>query len=423
MQEQDGGDPDPDHPEGLPAGYTYFGQFLDHDVTFDPTSNLQRENDPRQVEDFRTPRLDLDAVYGSGPLDMPYLYDQQAEPRGTFLLLGDSRAQHGPGFAPEDLPRNAQGRALIGDPRNDENAIVTQLHLAFLKLHNRVVRGLLADGSAGRDPGEVFRQARTIVRLHYQWVVVHDFLPRVLPDGLLDRLLDGSSGSKRARSAFRFEGEPFMPVEFSVGAYRFGHSLVRPSYRLNAHATRVRLFTDHPDPMDPTHLGGFRPLLDRLVVDWRRFLKLAGRAPQPARRIDTRLAGPLASLPGGVAPRGFAGRSLAWLNLRRGRSMELPSGQDVARALGERPLRDGVLRLGGTPAPLWYYVLAEAETVGKGRRLGPVGGRIVAEVVLALLRADPESLLSIPGWTPSLGRRRGRFTLADLVAYATGPPA
>jgi heme peroxidase len=425
--------PDLDHPD-LPAGYTYFGQFIDHDLSFDPVSNLRLPNDPSQLEDFRTPRLDLDMVYGGGPWDMPYLYDQLAEPHGA-LLVGDSRAEFGADFAAEDLPRNANGRALIGDPRNDENAIVAQLHLVFLKLHNRVLLELRGGEHAGHwsgHPREAFWEAQRIVRWHYQWVVVRDFLPQVLPDGLLEGLFGRASRPERPRRATwrdrqgrrlaSFADAPFMPVEFSVGAYRFGHSLVRPSYRLNARATDVRLFAPSPDRLDASHLGGFRPLLDRLVIDWGGFLELVpGRSPQHARRLDAKLAGPLSSLPAGVAPQGEAGRSLAWLNLRRGKTMGLPSGQAVAAVLGAPPLDADVLQLAGAPAPLWYYVLAEAATVGEGRILGPVGGGIVGEVILELLAADPASFVNAKQpWTPFLGNRPNKFTLADLAAYATG---
>jgi hypothetical protein len=429
MHQEDGADLD--HPD-LPAGYTYFGQFLNHDLTFDPVSSLRLPNDPGQLEDFRTPRLDLDTVYGSGPGDMPYLYDQGAEPGGALLLIGDSRAEFGDSFAVEDLPRNIEGRALIGDPRNDENVIIAQLHLAFLKFHNRVASALLDGEHASYwsgDPAELFWEAQRIVRWHYQWVVVHDFLPRIVAEGLIEDLLARPSGSKRTRRPgtrsrperrfFRFDDELFMPVEFSVGAYRFGHSLVRPSYELNAWATNVRVFVEYPDPLDAGHLGGSRPLLDRLVIDWDRFLSLTRRRPQPARRLDTKLAAPLTNLPAGVAPPGEAGRSLAWLNLMRGRAMGLPSGQDVAEALGEPRLDDDDLGLDGVPAPLWYYILAEAATRGGKRRLGPVGGRIVAEVILGLLTADSQSFLAAnPAWTPFLGDKRDQFTLADLVRYA-----
>ncbi|HZB59725.1 MAG TPA: peroxidase family protein [Actinomycetota bacterium] len=302
MREQGG---DLDHPD-LPAGYTYFGQLVDHDLSFDPVSSLQLGNDPAEVEDFRTPRFDLDMLYGGGPLDMPYLYAQDGRSRGELLLLGDSRAQFGPGLATEDLPRNADGRALIGDPRNDENAILAQLHLAFLKLHNRVVDDLRAGRHrahwAGQE-GELFREAQRIVRWHYQWVVAKDFLPRVLPPGLLEALL-APAPDRPGRRPLAFDGAPFMPAEFAVAAYRFGHTLVRPSYQVNARAPKVRLFAAGPDPLDPTHLGGFRPLPARLVVDWSRFLDLSpADPPQPARRLDTRLAAPLTSLPPASPPR------------------------------------------------------------------------------------------------------------------------
>ena len=108
---------------GIPAGYTYFGQFIDHDITFDPMSSLMKQNDPDGLVDFRTPALDLDNLYGRGPADQPYMF----EPNGRKFLLGDRMLT---GDAPErnlthDLPRFHQ-RALIGDKRNDENVIVSQ---------------------------------------------------------------------------------------------------------------------------------------------------------------------------------------------------------------------------------------------------------------------------------------------------------
>jgi Animal haem peroxidase len=349
-------------------------------------------------------------VYGGGPEDMPYLYAQDRRARGE-LLVGNSRAQFGSRFATRDLPRNAEGRALIGDPRNDENAILAQLHLAFLQLHNRVV-GALRDGA----DGDLFGEAQRIVRWHYQWVVVRDFLPRVLPAALIEGLM-----RNRRRRRLVFDGAPFMPAEFAAAAFRFGHTLVRPSYQVNARARNVRLFATSPDPLDADHLGGFRPLPAGLVVDWSRFLDLDPAAPpQPARRLDTRLAAPLTRLPAGVGPPGTAGRSLAWLNLTRGNAMGLPSGQAVAAALGAPPVPPAALRLAGAPAPLWYYLLAEAASLGEGRQLGPAGATIVAETIAALLWADPGSFVhATPPWTPFLGPEPGRFTLADLVAYAT----
>lgn len=165
----------------IPSGYTYLGQFVDHDITFDPSSNLQRMNDPEGLVNFRTPRFDLDSLYGSGPADEPFQYDENSG--GTKLLIGKGRhtgnaeVAAGTVTADDDLPRNEQGRALIGDPRNDENTIVSQLHLTFLKLHNKFVDQVSAEqGLTGED---LFKEAQKLTRWHYQWVVVHDFLERI----------------------------------------------------------------------------------------------------------------------------------------------------------------------------------------------------------------------------------------------------
>ncbi|HYS72985.1 MAG TPA: peroxidase family protein, partial [Thermoplasmata archaeon] len=214
-----------DNPD-IPAGFTYLGQFVDHDLTFDPTSKLQRDNDPDALVDFRTPRFDLDAVYGRGPDDQPFLYEDD----GVRLLIGTNEAGE------DDLPRNAKGRALLGDARNDENLIVSQLALGFLKYHNKVVE---APSVAELPPERRFDEGRRIVRWHYQWAVVHDFLARLVGNDVIDDVLrpvsfkvPAGSGAKTIKTLspvlkfFHWRARPFMPVEFSVGAYRFGHSMV-----------------------------------------------------------------------------------------------------------------------------------------------------------------------------------------------------
>src|SRR6516162_4597421 len=166
----DGKDPEE---SGIPALYTYLGQFIDHDLTFDPASSLQMQDDPDALTDFRTPAFDLDNVYGRGPSDQPYLYDG-----GDAFLLGDPI--HG-GTDPRarDLPRNSAQvrRALIGDPRNDENALVSQLQGLFLRFHNRI----LAD-----NQGISFENAQSLLRFYYQYVILHDFLPRIIHSSVLD---------------------------------------------------------------------------------------------------------------------------------------------------------------------------------------------------------------------------------------------
>jgi hypothetical protein len=179
----------------IPSGFTYLGQFVDHDITFDPNSSLQRMNDPEALVNFRTPRFDLDSLYGRGPVETPFLYDQ-ADPDKVKLLVGRVINDNGEREENQhDLPRNVfreptdpQQRALIGDPRNDENAFVSQLHLLFIKFHNRVVNKVRNEQPqfTGDD---LFKEAQRIVRWHYQWVVVFDFLARTVPEGMLDKLL------------------------------------------------------------------------------------------------------------------------------------------------------------------------------------------------------------------------------------------
>jgi hypothetical protein len=416
----------------IPSAYTYFGQFVDHDITFDPVSQLQRINDPDALVDFRTPRFDLDSVYGAGPSASPFLYESR-DPvfSGVKLLVGRNAAtdplQGGDPLDPQDLPRNQQGRALIGDPRNDENIIVSQLQLAFLKFHDRAadrVRRATRLGGAA-----LFEETRRLVTWHYQWIVVNDFLARVVgPELVRDVLV-------RGRRFFAWENTPFMPVEFSVAAYRFGHSMVRPDYDLNETVTGVPIFAAAARPGTFESLHGFRRLPALWTIDWSHFAPLSRRRPQPSRKINIRLAPPLMQLPMSVD----AGRNpLAVLNLRRGKALGLPSGQAVAgamrvRALTSAQLAFGRLRLSAAhrralelETPLWFYVLREAEVLGRSQRLGPVGGRIVAEVLIGLLEGDPRGFLRAePDWRPGRGAvalpaaRRGDFTLSDLLRFAT----
>lgn len=399
----------------IPAGYTYLGQFLDHDLTFDPTPLGERQNDPDALTNFRTPRFDLDSVYGRGPADQPYLYE---DPRAGRLLIGEHDNEL-------DLPRNGRGTALIGDPRNDENVLVSQLHLTMLQFHNKVLDKVCDLPVDVRGDESRFAVAQRVVRWHYQWMLVHDFLRRVVGDKTLNAvlvrepLIPGGQPVEQVRLQFlHWSRQVFMPVEFSVAAYRFGHSMIRSGYALNS-IVRAPIFTPDPASKDPlAHLGGFRPLPPFWQIEWARFFPLAGQpAPQSSRKIDTALAPPLFEMP----PEQAVGlRSLAARNLTRGARIGLPAGQDVARAMGVTPLTDAELALPTPgPAPLWYYILREAQERAGGRHLGPVGGRIVAEVFLGILREDPSSYLSNePGWRPFLpSATPDTFTMPDLIAF------
>jgi hypothetical protein len=400
-----GFDPTQDNPR-IKAGYTFLGQFIDHDLTLDATSVLEQQIDPGATRNFRTPALELDSLYGLGPKVQPHLYDSDSP--GRMLLSED-------GF---DLPRNRQGTALIGDPRNDENVIISQLHLLFLKFHNKVYDG--TDPELGDQ--ERFERAQRLVRWHYQWLVVNEFLPRTV-------------GRRRTRRAmrdlpFRYaEGQDaFMPVEFSVAAYRFGHSQVRPGYLLSAPGVApprvAALFPPAPDaPPGVGDLRGGRPVPAELRVDWAAFF---GTAAQASKLIDIRISTPLLVLPDTVVDPGSSPtrRSLASRNLQRGIDARLPSGQAAAAFFGARRLSEAQIWKdvdgGEGDAPLWFYCLREAEALADGMRLAGVGGRIVANTFAAILDADKASYpAQQPGWTPTLGRD-GTFTVADLVNFTLG---
>jgi hypothetical protein len=445
-------DIDPEENRGISAGYTYLGQFIDHDLTFDPASSLDKQNDPDALEDFRTPRFDLDSIYGRGPNDQPYLYEDS----GVRMLLGEpltgsvdhaGKVDKGTRDLPRNNPQGGRARALIGDPRNDENVIVSQLHATMLRFHNSVVDYLTR---ANRRPPK-FEEVQNVVRWHYQWVVLHDFLPTIAGQKVVHQILphlDRKNGNIRVQGPrltfFHFENFPFMPIEFSAAAYRFGHSMVRPIYRLNTTLPeRNEIFSTD----ESKSLTGFRALPSEFAVDWRLFFKTGENTPkgperlQKSYKIDTSLVNPLGNLPkviGGDHP------SLAERNLIRGLRMSLPSGQTVARYMGLPVIPDEKLRVGKATkddtmknpplterrpslkdnAPLWYYILAEAQqgfkTDATTIRLGPVGGRIVAEVFIGLLLGDHRSFLSqYPSWQPiGAFTVRGKFGMAELIRQA-----
>ena len=242
-------DPDPASATGnntkVPAGFTYLGQFVDHDITLDLTSFGEKEADPNAVENFRTPALDLDSIYGLGPDGSRQLYarnpgDANGKSPGPKFLIGKTINVPQPGNVTgdhrNDLPRSPEGFALIGDHRNDENLLVAQTHLAMLKFHNKVCDMLIA---SGKPANTVFTEARQIVTWHYQWMVLHDFVEGITEKGIVAKILE------QGRRFYRFKKTPYMPVEFSGAAYRLGHSMVREAYSHN------RIFTFGQAPIPP----------------------------------------------------------------------------------------------------------------------------------------------------------------------------
>jgi hypothetical protein len=389
----------------IPAGYIYLGQFIDHDMTLDKTPLTQQQQDPRAMINYDTPRFDLGSVYGKGPAGSPELYDPA---RPGYLLVG----QHD---ALVDLPRDDVGAAYLGDPRNDENLIVAQLHVAFLRLHNKL-----------RDQGKTFEEAQQLIRWHYQWLIVNDYLPRIVGRDVVDRLLRrGGTGPIEFLGRFytpRDRQRPYMPIEYSGAAFRFGHSMIRAEYEMqDGHTVPIFGRDGYED------LRGSRAIPHDLWADWNYFFDIPGmHTPDDrnmSRKIDTQLSLPLSTLPPTVvAPSAGAIISLAERNLLRGKRLGLPSGQDVATAMGLRPLTNQQLGLTGRDwqrqgkAPLWYYILKEAELLG-GSRLGPVGGTIVAEVILGVMACDRGSYFATnPSFSPGQGYAMGDFLLwADAI--------
>jgi Animal haem peroxidase len=404
------------------AGTTFFGQFLDHDMTFDTTSALGVPTPPEQTPNARTPSFDLDSVYGAGPSGSPQLYN----PSDPAKL----RIESGGLF--EDLPRDASSTAIIGDPRNDENLMIAGIHAAFILFHNNAV-----DFVRSQNPSaNAFAEARRLTTWHYHWLILNQFLPQFVGANLVRNIL------RQGRRFYRPPlGGAFMPVEFQGAAYRFGHSMVRPSYRANKTGDpggnpdtgAPQFFGMIFDPAgegqaDPVDLrGGARA--PRRFIGWETFFNFPSHAAdvRPNKLIDTNLSTPLFNLPLITIPDGSPPTSLPQRNLLRGLTWSLPSGQAIAQAIGVSPVAPGQLReLAGyglgfdRSTPLWYYVLKEAELQAGGRTLGPVGGRIVAEVFIGLLQTDPNSfLVAQPGFRPNLPPgNTGTFTMNEFLTFA-----
>jgi hypothetical protein len=364
------------------AGWPVFGQFIAHDITAD-RSPVTHHDDAALVRNARSARLDLESVYGDGPIGNPFLFSRKDPAK---MLLGPN--DHG---LADDLPRNQEGIALVGDPRQDVHLLISQMHVAMLKAHNLLVDRLREDGVSEAD---LVIEARRALTWHYQWAVLHDFLTTTI-------------------------GEPRTLGLLHDAAFRYGHSQMRQAYRVQRGGDELTLFPD---------LIGFRPVTSDRVVDWSVLFDVHGepRAAR-ARPIDGCLPEPLLKLPvditGELDDQDF--ESLAVRDLQRGVATGLPSGEAVASLVGEDPLRSeeiGLSEFGWSgETPLWYYLLKEAEVREEGERLGPVGSLIVGEVLLGIVDGDPESFRSVdPSWHPTLPSRvPDRFSLADLLVPPT----
>ncbi|MFF3502663.1 heme peroxidase family protein [Streptomyces sp. NPDC003247] len=468
-----GNQPDSNNP-AVPAGFTYLGQFVDHDLTLDATAvHLGKDVTVDQLLQGRSPALDLDSLYGLGPdhpVDRRFYEDD-----GLRLRTGTTQGLPRPGADPLvglsltgfDLPRAGVGsliserrRPLIPDPRNDENLAVAQIHAAFIRFHNRVVADLVDKGVSS---AVLFETARETVVKHYQWMLRHDFLGRIVDPAIVDQVF--TQGRRFFEPRAGEDDRPTMPIEFSVAAYRLGHSMVRGAYNWNRifddGAGTLRLLfqfsgtsgilSPPPDDPDDPDAGRFERLPTNWIADLRRLFDFpAGGRPDlgvpaaksnVAKRIDTLLVNPLAELPLGSfgsrpnAPEDTNELNLAFRNLTRGTMVRLATGQQMAKALGVKPLLASDFANGSGAqlssdlaaelvdhCPLWFYILREAEVNGGGRLTG-VGGQIVAEVFHRAMEGSRHSIVRDPFWRPFLSPDPARsakdvFEMTDLLLHA-----
>jgi hypothetical protein len=439
----------------IPSGFTYLGQFLDHDLTFDKTNvMLGTSISPTQLLQARSPSLDLDSLYGAGPQDPESVKFYAAD--GMHLKVGKTDAADGiPAKTGFDLPRGAgssakaKRKAIIPDPRNDENLAVAQTHCAMIRFHNRVLDSLPASVPANQR----FAQARELVTKHYQWMVRHDYLPRICRPNAVDSVFN--HGRKVFEVGVTPADVPTMPIEFSVAGFRLGHSMVRAAYNWNkifddGFGTLDLLFTFSATSGD---LGGGERLPSNWIADFRRLYDFseANRANltvpaakfNNAKAIDTHIVDPLRNLRpqsfgGSGIPRDDPRRNLAFRNLTRARMVNLATGQQMAALmksrglnipkLGKSKVRDGNggVSLGSltqkqrtallNDTPLWFYVLREAEF--NGGQLKGVGARIVAETFHRAIEGSQFSIVRDPAWRPTLGPNNTTFRMVDLLLFA-----
>ena len=421
----------------VPAIHTFLAQFIDHDITLmdDRGAQISLTNPTplsrgqiAKIVNARSPNLDLDNIYGPN-IDPDLSPPEDDDPRKMKIEKVKDHTRLPKGVNPDglhDFPRVDNKIPLIGDSRDAENLILAQLHVAFLRAHNAIV-----------DKYHVgFKDAKKLLIQHYQLIVLEDFLEQICDPDIVKRVRHGEA------KFFPPSDKPFyMPLEFSVAAYRFGHSKVRASYN---HFNSEQEYGTFP------FLFGFtnRRLLDDWVISWPSFLDAKNEDRLP-RRIDTTMSAPLLSLgPDQVSGHDTSVGNLAVRNLLRGYMLRMPTGQAVAKAMIAKEIPGIKLMLAeqilsvaekipippdktqadflkntkfAEKTPLWFYILAEAALFGKnGYHLGPVGSTIVAEVLIGVLRNSTYSILTDPDWKgPTLkGKTPNKFDIADLLTLA-----
>ena len=431
--------------DGLAAGYTYLGQFINHDLTFNPAAGKPQEQfTAAEIEQASRPSLDLGCLYGAHPRKL--CYEQLCGDSFPLMRIGATQGTLGldssnTDFSRDnDLPRvGGTRKALLADERNDDNLALAQTHVAFLRFHNEAV-ALIRNKRPGLTAEELYNAAYKEAVLCYQRIILRDFLPQLVDAETYGEVLSGPPRFFKVEAL----ADLYLPLEFAGAAFRAPHSMVRNTYFWN------RILQPHDSPVATGDIARLHELFeftgngkmrgfDRLpttwIIDWRRFYDFTGVAAGPlphvnvARRIDTRIAFFLSIMP--HAKDGQVLKvNLSLLDLLAGNKLNLPSGQEVAHRLGvPHPLTPAEIAAGDDGAvlrkhgmdeltPLWPYLLKEAELRAGGSRLGPAGGRIVAESLYGIIKwSRPYSILNGDEGEPEFA---GISRMADFLNFALG---
>jgi hypothetical protein len=418
----------------LPAGITYLGQFIDHDLTLDLLSNINSTQVPAdQLVNERTSFFDLDNVYG--------LTNQFLNANGLFDIAVTASGE-------DDLPRNPNtGAALISDGRDDENRIISGLQLLFFKFHNRVFAELQLANPKFTIPQLITLTKQTVV-LHYQYIVVNDFLKTLCGNTFFARLFD-ANGKPLIHPAIITAG-PSISLEFSGAAYRFGHSMVRDAYYINKDFDVFPIFSPTlPSPLVTIpDLRGNSELPPNQTIDWSVFFPMPkAKGFQVTENLDAFVTKALFTLPTTVVTDSPA--ILPLRNLMRGMVYGLQSGQDLASAIGIpvneilsasagnlvfQTLNQPIVNEGdiihltntfGEQTPLFYYCLKDNHVNGNGNHLGALPSAIIGQTFLSLLLQSPTSYLN-NNFSPTVGKygciRPNIYTMTEFITYALNIP-
>ncbi len=432
---------DSDPASELPAAYTYFGQFLAHDLTH--MKKQENGNNETVWVNASNHALTFESLFGTlhagGQSSAEWINEAGA-------CLGQNQnipTQIEPTF---DLPRDIHnGQPRCVDPRADSNLALAQMHVLLVRFHQK-----LAKISEATE-----QDAKLETKRHIQAVVLTDYLPRLIPSDIYNSVLKEGRRVVAPDDAAEF----LVPLEFAAAVFRFGHSMVRKVYSPWGLSWPIGAPDQYPE--ESASLGTLLHYTsngeitkNHLEYYWGQFwrhwvdMKLVGKENSNvfAAPISTRINSDLGKIPKANFPHIKTDGetfNLPLQTLLRGSKFSLPSGQEVAEFLGEKQTLDVKAFLDKDPrfaevasssilhehTPLWFYTLAEAEGSPEGK-LGSVAARVVMETFHAALDADHEGILRFMDNNanldfkiriPTQSETNSHITLTDIVKFVYGP--